>query len=85
VGDAVSWVYALAANRGAWSSGLRTVDCVVDEKAARDRLTVRGNVYRLTPTSAKLIWTPVTCGTLVVRSYQLQYAPTKRPSGSSVW
>ena len=78
----MSWVYALAANRGTWSSGLTSVKCVWDETTSPDRPAVRVNVYEQTATSTTIIWTTVSCDTLVTRSYQLQYAPTSRLSGT---
>lgn len=84
MGDAVSWVYALAVNSGAWSSGLTKVECVLDVKASPDKPAVRLDVYEQTPTSVTLVWSPVVCNTLVVQSYQLRYSPTKHMSGLDI-
>jgi len=81
VSDAVSWLYALAVNSDSWSSGLTKVECVLDVRASPDRPLVRMNVYRQTPTSVTLTWSPVVCATLAVQSYQLCYSPTEHVSG----
>jgi len=81
VTDATRWVYALAANSGAWSSGLKRVRCVLHDRASPDKPAVRMDVYKNTPSSVTLTWNSIVCETLVVQSYQLQYSPTKHITG----
>jgi len=83
-GDAaISWVYALAVNRGEWSSDLIRVECLLDVNSSPDRPVVSVDVYRQTSSSVTLTWRTIVCDTLVVRSYQLQYSPTEHIAGVS--